>query len=190
MEHHDLPPPPDFDHLLTRQSPRTASQRTDILALIGNLIFVWSNNESLWIYVLMLLLRTDKVSAALVFATLNTTRARLDLIRRLAKANLKDQSLAEELSELMARFEKSTKLRNSFNHCMYSVDESGTITHTSSMRVEERKGEMHFGIPKPLDARQIKMMELAIQNATQLNRDIWFFLPRLDANLNPQKKPS
>ena len=37
------------------------------------------------IYVLMILLRTNEASAAVVFATLNTTRARLDLIQRLAK---------------------------------------------------------------------------------------------------------
>jgi hypothetical protein len=32
------------------------------------------NSESLFIYVLMILLRTDEASAAVVFATLNTTR--------------------------------------------------------------------------------------------------------------------
>ena len=52
------------------------------------------NNESLFIYVLMLLLRTDQTAAvALVFATLNTTRARLDLVQRLAKATITDRAL-------------------------------------------------------------------------------------------------
>ena len=44
---------------------------------MGHLICSWSNNESLFIYVLMILLRTDEASAAVVFATLNTTRADL-----------------------------------------------------------------------------------------------------------------
>jgi hypothetical protein len=57
------------------------------MALIGNLVVSWSNNETLLIYILMLLLDTDQSSAAIVFASLNTTRARLDLIR----ATIEDQ---------------------------------------------------------------------------------------------------
>ncbi len=79
-----LPPKPDFE-TLTAAAPASADRRTFVLALIGNLICSWSNNESLFIYVLMILLRTDEASAAVVFATLNTTRARLDLIQRMAK---------------------------------------------------------------------------------------------------------
>jgi hypothetical protein len=46
---------------------------------MGHLICSWSNSESLFICVLMILLRTDEASAAVVFATLNTTReTRLD----------------------------------------------------------------------------------------------------------------
>ena len=41
---------------------------------MGHLICSWSNSESLFIYALMILLRTDEASAAVVFATLNTTR--------------------------------------------------------------------------------------------------------------------
>jgi hypothetical protein len=77
-----LPAKPDFD-VIAASAPSTADRRTLFLALIGNLVSSWSNNESLFIYVLMILMRTDQESAALTFATLNTTRARLDLIQRL-----------------------------------------------------------------------------------------------------------
>ena len=50
-----LPPKPDFDSL-EAQASRSAAQRTHKLALIGNLNFSWSNNESMFIYMLMLLL--------------------------------------------------------------------------------------------------------------------------------------
>jgi len=53
-----LPPKPDFD-MLAAAAPASADRRTFVLALIGNLICSWSNNESLFIYVLMILLRTD-----------------------------------------------------------------------------------------------------------------------------------
>ena len=54
-----LPPKPDFD-VLAAAAPASADRRTFVLALIGNLICSWSNNESLFIYVLMILLRTDE----------------------------------------------------------------------------------------------------------------------------------
>ncbi|MFX6949686.1 hypothetical protein ABTH81_21645, partial [Acinetobacter baumannii] len=85
----------------------------------GNLVSSWTNNESLFIYVLMLLLRTDQASAALTFATLNTTRARLDLIQRLAKITIRDPNLEKALSKIIERFNESTVIRNEFNHCMY-----------------------------------------------------------------------
>ncbi len=58
-----LPPKPDFDMLAAARSA-SADRRTFVLALMGNLICSWSNNESLFIYVLMILLRTDEASAA------------------------------------------------------------------------------------------------------------------------------
>ena len=89
-----LPPRPDFE-ALAAAAPASADRRTLILALIGNLIVSWSNNESLFIYVLMILLDTDRSSAAIVFATLNTTRARLDLIQRLSKIKPKEEKLGD-----------------------------------------------------------------------------------------------
>ena len=56
--------------MLARSRPAPAL----VLALMGHLICSWSNSESLFIFVLMILLRTDEASAAVVFATLNTTR--------------------------------------------------------------------------------------------------------------------
>ena len=98
-----LPPKPDFD-VLAAAAPASADRRTHVLALIGNLICSWSNNESLFIYVLMILLRTEEAAAAVVFATLNTTRARLDLIQRLAKIRITDRALSKSLPALIERF--------------------------------------------------------------------------------------
>jgi hypothetical protein len=41
----------------------------------------------------MLLMETDEATAAIVFATLNTTRARIDLIERLAKIKVGDKKV-------------------------------------------------------------------------------------------------
>jgi len=182
-----LPPRPDFE-ALAAAAPASADRRTFILALIGNLIVSWSNNESLFIYVLMILLDTDRPSAAIVFATLNTTRARLDLIQRLSKIKLKDEKLDKALSKLIDRFNRSTALRNEFNHCMYITDETGQITHTQSMRIVENREHLQFGMSKPLDDARLKTMIAAAREMTTINRDIWELLPRLQLHL--QSKPA
>jgi hypothetical protein len=133
--------------------------------------------------VLMLLMKTDETSATVVFATLNTTRARLDLVERLAKIKISDRAIEKELERLVAKFNDYTRIRNEFNHCMYTVDQHGEITHTHSIRMQAGRGRLQLGMMRKLDEARIKEMLAAIRNLTQLNRDIWDFLPRLQVHL-------
>jgi hypothetical protein len=178
-----LPPRPDFE-TMEAAAPASAERRTYILALIGNLVFSWSNNESLFIYVMMLMLRTDQTAAALVFTTLNTTRARLDLVQRLAKATISDRALLRSLNRLIDRFNDCTRVRNEFNHCMYTVNERGEITHTHSMRIQETRTGMKLGSTRPMDEARLKEMADTVTELIKLNRDIWAFLPQLQAHLH------
>lgn len=162
-------------------APRTADQRTTVLALIGNLVFSWSNNESLLLYILAILLQTDGMSAAAVFNTLNTTRARIELIQRLAQIKLHDQSAAAELDRLMGRFNKASKLRNELNHCLYTHGPEGEISHTQTMKLQEVKGHLQWGEIKPMDGQRMKQIVRSIEDLKRLNREIWAFLPRLEA---------
>jgi hypothetical protein len=150
---------------------------------MGNLTCSWSNNESLFIYVLMILLRTDEASAAIVFATLNTTRARLDLIQRLAKIRISDKALAKNLTALIERFSESTKVRNELNHCQFIFDASGAITHTQSMRLMETRSSLRFGEIKALDEPRLQEMLRTTHEMTKVNRDLWDLLPRLEAHV-------
>ena len=183
-----LPPKPDFD-MLAAAAPASADRRTFVLALIGNLICSWSNNESLFIYVLMIMLRTDEASAAVVFATLNTTRARLDLIQRMAKIRITDKVLAKNLTAVIERFGELTKVRNELNHCMFIYDSSGAITHTQSMRLVETKASLRFGEMKALDESRLQDMVKTTNEMTKINRDIWDLLPRLEAHVCGDAQP-
>jgi hypothetical protein len=177
-----LPPKPDFA-ALEAAAPKGADRRTTLLALIGSMVLNWSNNESLFIYVLMLLLNTDEVAAAIVFATLNTTRARLDLIQRLAKIRIRDKTLDRDLADLIDQFNEATQLRNELNHCMYTVDSNGEIVQTQAMRLVQTRTALKFGEVKPMNEARLQEMTDAGLKMAQLNRDIWAFLPRLQAHL-------
>ena len=176
-----LPTKPDF-LAIEAEALKSADRRTTILALIGNLVFTWSNNESMFIYFIMVLMDTDDISAAIVFSTLNTTRARLDLIQRLAKIKIADRQLRKDLDDLIERFNATTRMRNEFNHAMYEVNAKGDITHTHSMRITEQRGKLKFGQTKKVDSARIEDMSKAINDLRVLNRDLWDFLPRLQAH--------
>ena len=183
-----LPPKPDFA-AIEAAAPKTGGRRMATLTLIGNLVHCWSNNESLFIYILMLLMETDEASAAIVFATLNTTRARIDLIERLAKLKVTDNAVAKKLDDIIERFNGFTRTRNEFNHCMYVLDERGEITHTNHMRVQEVKGRLQLGIVRPMDEARIAELQESIRAMTRLNRDIWNFMGVLQKHLAERAPP-
>jgi hypothetical protein len=175
----DLPPIPDFADIEAK-APHTSDQRTQVLALIGNLVYTWSNNESVFIYLLMVLLESDFDAAAITFVSLNTTRARLDLIRRLTKAKVKDPETVRKVERLIERFNECTRVRNEFNHCIYQMDGRGRITHTSTLRISETADEVGFATARPLDAARMRQIAATIRRLTKLNRDLWTFLPVLE----------
>jgi hypothetical protein len=129
-------------------------------------------------------MNTDEASATIVFSTLNTTRARLDLVGRLAKIKIADKAVGKTLDRIVSRFNDLTKIRNEFNHCLYTVDSSGEIINTQSIKVQEVRGRMQLTAPRKMDDARINEMLGAIRNLTKLNRDIWDFLPRLKEYLD------
>ncbi|MDQ0326141.1 hypothetical protein J2R99_002010 [Rhodopseudomonas julia] len=183
----NLPDPPSFEPF-SAPTRGLQERRMRIFATIGNLVLNWSNNESLFVHVLMLLMETDHPTSVIVFGTLNTTRARLDLVNRLAKAKLRDEAIARRLKLLVKRFEAATKLRNELNHSMFAVDQLGEITHTNLMRIEEKRGRICFGRERPLDDRRLEEMNETAREMTELNRDIWQFLPELERHLRANRR--
>lgn len=186
MARYQLPTIPDFD-AIELEAPKHADRQTMILSLIGNLVFSWSNNESMFIYILMILLDTDEPTAVIVFVTLNTTRARLDLIQRLSAMKITDPAVSRALRSLIRQFNSCTRLRNEFNHSMYVLNEHGEITHMQSMRLEEDHGAIAFGSTRELSDERISEIVDAIRRLKKLNREIWNFLPRLRDGMSAKR---
>lgn len=174
-----IPPSPNFK-AMEAVAPSSAAQRHDIVAHVGNLVFTWSNNESLFIYLLQVLLETDFEAAAITFVTLNTTRARLDLVRRLTKLRIRDPEVVQKVEKLIERFNECTKLRNELNHSIYELDAGGSITHSSELKVSEAKEGLRLAFRRPFDAARIRQIESTVRKLTKLNRDLWAFIPELE----------
>lgn len=94
---------------------RSRAARPDALAVrLGQLVIDWSDNESLLLHVLTLLLETDEKSAAIVQSVLNTIDARLELVRRLAALKVADPSLRQWLGTVLDGVRDADLMREEF----------------------------------------------------------------------------
>ncbi len=148
----------------------------DVLLRVGRLNYVWTNTESLLIYVIAHLLGVDKEAAIIVFLTLNTTRARIDLVERLAKRCSTSKADREAVLLAMARLKKEAKVRNKYNHSIYSFDESGDISSTQLMRLVETDSEIRYGKVEQMDDREIRQLENSIAEITDISKALWAFI--------------
>src|SRR6056297_513185 len=157
--------------------PNTASTDKEaldnILLRVGRLNYTWTNTESLFIHVIAGLAGIDKETAVVVFLTLNTTAARLDLVDRLSKLPRVPEAERNTVTELTRRFRKESRLRNKYNHCIYSFDPDGGTPLTIMMRIADRKDAIVMGKQEPAGEDELKHIDETIQRLTQLNLDIW-----------------
>lgn len=149
------------------------SRNEKLLLRIGQLNYVWTNTESLLIYFLVHLMGVTKEAAVVTFLTLNTTRARLDLVERLAKISTTGREDHDAVLEVSTRMKAAARLRNKFNHCIYSFDESGELQSTQLMQIADFGAHLKYGKVEQLDDAEIARMEATIGDIVGINRSAW-----------------
>ncbi|MEF2551035.1 hypothetical protein VQ042_06600 [Aurantimonas sp. A2-1-M11] len=140
---------------------------------MGQLNYVWTNTESLLIYLIAGLAKVDKETAIIIFLTLNTTRARLDLVERLAKMSKTTDECRKAVLTVTDQLTRQGKLRNKYSHCIYSFDETGTRASTQLMRIFETKDAIKYGKVENLDDAEMQNISKSIEVIGKINKDIW-----------------
>ena len=144
-----------------------------ILLLVGQLNYTWTNTESLLIYLIAGLARTDKETAIIIFLTLNTTRARIEMVERLAKMQKTPPACRQAVLAVTGKLSRQAKLRNKYSHCIYSFDESGTHGSTQLMRIVDGKDDVRYGKIEALDDKEMIRINESIRDIGLINQDIW-----------------
>ena len=152
------------------------SKTERLFALVGKLNYVWSNTESLLIYLISHLIGSDKESAIVIFLTLNTTRARLDLIERLAKMARTDPKSRADALGIVAAMRREAKVRNKYTHCVYSFDSNGEIESTQLMRIADFGDDLRYGKMEDLDEAELASLETTIAHVVEINRSLMGYL--------------
>lgn len=143
------------------------------LLLIGRLNYAWTNTESLLIHLIAGLSKTDPDTATVIFLTLNTSRARIDLVQRLAKRPRVSSAERDGILAVTAQLQKASRLRNKYNHCIYAFDDKSEISHTILMRIADRKDSIRLGQADAVDEAAISGIHQTIADLQGTNQDIW-----------------
>lgn len=152
---------------------RLESEFSSALFEIGRMTYVWTNTESLLVHLISALLDCDKDRALLVYLTLNTTRARIDLVERLAKSGFTSKERSEKVLDCTRRLAKFSGARNLYNHAIYSVNSEDGGISTIQMRISETKQGLKIGRRKRLDRAAIEDIQQVIRDLTELNQEMW-----------------
>ncbi|MBE0693541.1 MAG: hypothetical protein IH590_10615 [Aquamicrobium sp.] len=148
----------------------------DLLLLIGKLNYAWTNTESLLIYLMAFLMRSGKDVAIVTFLTLNTSRARLDFIERLLKLESTDPEIRARLAPIVARMKTAARVRNKYNHCIYSFDENGEIEATQLLRIADYGDTLKYGKIEAIDDAEIGRIDESTSDIIMINRSIFDFI--------------
>ncbi|MEM9584315.1 MAG: hypothetical protein AAGA08_14495 [Pseudomonadota bacterium] len=144
-----------------------------LLLLLGRLNYTWTNTESLLIHFIAGLSKTNKDTAVVIFLTLNTMRARVDLVERLAKMDSVDPEKREAVLSLTRQMLKLSRLRNQYNHSIYAFDPESGAASAILMRIADRKRDIKVGKATQIDQSALQEIEQAISDLTELNARIW-----------------
>lgn len=143
---------------------------------MGKLNYAWTNTESLLIHLIAGLVEADIETATVIFLTLNTSRARIDLVNRMSKLDRVAREERKAILALTDRIQKVGRLRNRYNHCIYAFDSNAEVSHTILMRIADRKDAIKMGQVEPVDAQATQGIDAAIAELGDINRASWDFI--------------
>ena len=152
----------------------------DFLLKVGKLNYAWINTESLLIHFIAGLVRTDIETATVIFLTLNTSRARIDLVNRLSKLGKVTDEEKRQILAITNRIQRVGRLRNRYNHCIYAFDSNAEVSHTILMRIADRKDGIKMGHVEAVDDESMQGIAAAIVELGDINRASWAFLQAFD----------
>lgn len=153
--------------------PKQQPDFDDILLLVGRMNYAWTNTESLLIHYIAGLASTTKETGTIIFLTLNTTRARLDLVNRLAKMPSIDNDCRDAVLATTKALSRESQLRNKYNHCIYSFDKDGGKARTILMRINDEKTAITYGKTELLDEREKVKIQTSISALNGINKRMW-----------------
>jgi len=156
------------------------------LVSIGNLVVNWSNNESVFLAMLQILLPDNSRSAVMVWYSHRTTVARLDLVNRLCREQVKDETLLKDIHRAISTFKNFSRTRNFYCHATYTYDKELNLVLASGATLTQ-EGEPIIFDDKKLDIAALNEIGHVSTQLGDFNRHVWGLVERLQTALGVRR---
>jgi hypothetical protein len=137
---------------------------------IGQLVMHWANNESVFLAILQLMLGSRDQGEVIWFSQ-TSTKARTELVARLAKATISDEKIVSDIEKLRAAFDKLSAARNFYCHAMYELD--GEQLSTATAVHFDKTNRVFKYDTRSFDASRLNEMSQASAALHKLNAELW-----------------
>ncbi len=127
------------------------AHNTGFLLGIGGLVVNWANNESVFLAMLQALLGAKHRTVAIVWHSHRTTVGRLELISRLARDRIEDETLVADIDRAIIRFKGACRTRNFFCHATYDYDSEMRLQSAHGITLTQDGDPISF-VYKPMEA--------------------------------------
>lgn len=155
-----------------------ASHNAAFLVSIGNLVVNWANNESVFLAMLQMFFGHGGYTAAIVWHSHRTTVARLDLISRLCRERLKDETLIKDVDSAIQKFKAFSRMRNFYCHATYRYSEELHLVSAQSVTASQEGDPIRFEV-KRLDLAALNEMGDTTIRLGEFNAELWKLVRRL-----------
>lgn len=152
---------------------------------IGVLVVNWANNESVFLAMLQVLVGGNEDTAAIVWHSHRTTRARLELVERLCREQIKDEDLLKDIQQAVSQFFGFSRIRNFYCHALYGFDDGRLLL--ASGATTPQQGEPIIWEHRRFDPAAMNELGDTITKLLTFNRALWKLVDRLQSELGVQR---
>lgn len=153
---------------------------------IGGLVIAWSNNESVFLAILQALVGGSVYSAAIVWHSIRTTNARLDLISKLCREQIKDTEIISELDASIKAFKNLSSARNFYCHATYEYDADLFLISATGVTLNQESHPININ-KKRLERAVINEITHATLELARMNAGTWKLVARIDVALGERR---
>jgi hypothetical protein len=182
-----MPRPPKPRQAVKIAIHGNAAHNMSILVAIGGLVVNWANNESVFMAMLQALVSGGEHTAAIIWQSQRTSRARLELVARLVREQVSDPALVNDIEQSMSQFEGFSRVRNFYCHATYEHDPiDGAILGAHGMTLSNEGAPIIFE-RKLFNRGTLNEIGDVSMRLAAYNRHLWNLVERLQATLGVQR---
>jgi hypothetical protein len=166
--------------------PSSLDLRERSLICIGRFIADWANCESSFSWIFSRVIGAEIIKSDIIWLSINSTAARMDLLRTLIKVEPKIAPATKaEIENCITEFRVVTELRNYYCHAIYTTADDMNLTSVDKWRLAKPShADAVKGKTRPISDEHLRELCSAIDQCADINRHIIRVVSNLEAELS------